>query len=459
MPTDEIGLKSENYRPKIHFAPKKNWINDPNGLVYYDGEYHLFYQYNPFGNEWGHMSWGHAVSTNLIEWQELSVAIPEREYMIFSGSAFIDWENITGLGINNKPPMLAYFTAFDSKKNLQTQCLAYSNDRGRTFEMYQSNPIIDLGIEHHRDPNVFWHQDSNSYIMLVALPQTHQVEIYRSSDLLNWTIASVFGPFGNTGGQWECPALILIPNLDKKSRSRWVLKIDVDKNIINDGAGSQYFVGEFDGYNFIPDLICGKPTAHITDNGRDFYAAINWTNLPSKHQNPIWIGWMSNHQTGKFFPTDPWRGSMTIPRELFIYENEGVALLGQRPIPDLGNYVDAINVNLTNQKSTALKSGNSMEVLKPTEIKLSIDNSSKISKAEFVDFEGVLLSIEWDFKSKIVTLIDRDFKIFTSSFELILNELNLSFIIDSCSVEVFINGGRQVFTQCIFPSGTICFRT
>ena len=202
---------ADPYRPVFHYTPRRNWMNDPNGLVYFEGEYHLFYQYNPFGSQWGHMSWGHAVSPDLIHWTELPVAIPENDQMIFSGCAVIDRHNVSGLGDGESPAMLAFFTAFDRETEIQSQHLAYSLDRGRTFVHYKGNPLIDLDLLHFRDPKVFYHAPSAAWVMVVALSRDHKVQFYRSTNLLDWALASEFGPAGSTSGQWECPDLMLVP--------------------------------------------------------------------------------------------------------------------------------------------------------------------------------------------------------------------------------------------------------
>src|SRR5579872_5698392 len=207
VPRNALPLDSPaRYRPRYHFTPRRNWMNDPNGLVYFAGEYHLFFQHNPCGDQWGHMSWGHAVSRDLVTWEELPVAIPETDReMIFSGCLVIDWKNVSGLGGGSEPPFLAFYTGYDAKTDIQRQCLAFSHDRGRTFTFYEGNPLIDLGMAHFRDPKVFYHEDSAAWVMAVSLPREHRIVFYRSRNLLQWTLAGSFGPAGATSGQWECP--------------------------------------------------------------------------------------------------------------------------------------------------------------------------------------------------------------------------------------------------------------
>ena len=196
----------EPFRPQFHYTPAKNWMNDPNGLVYYKGEYHLFYQYNPFGSQWGHMSWGHAVSRDLVHWHELPVAIPEQgDELVFSGSAVVDKDNTSGFGTRANPPMVAIYTA--AKPGSQAQALAYSIDRGRTFKRYSGNPVLDIGSGEFRDPKVFWYAPAHEWRMVVSKAVERKIAIYRSPNLKDWTHLSDFGPANATGGVWECPDL------------------------------------------------------------------------------------------------------------------------------------------------------------------------------------------------------------------------------------------------------------
>jgi levanase len=236
---------AEPYRPQFHFTPAQNWMNDPNGLVYYAGEYHLFFQHNPFGNTWGHMSWGHAVSRDLVHWQELPVAIPELgDEMAFSGGAVVDHENTSGLGTRENPPMVAIYTA--AKPGDQEQALAYSLDKGRTWTRYAGNPVLDIDDPEFRDPKVFWYAPERKWVMVVARAVARRIELYSSPNLKDWTYMSDFGPAGAVGGVWECPDLF---ELDGK----WVMVVNLNPGAINGGSGGQYFVGGFDGMTFTAD--------------------------------------------------------------------------------------------------------------------------------------------------------------------------------------------------------------
>lgn len=243
----------EPYRPQFHFTPEKNWMNDPNGLVYYAGEYHLFYQYNPFGNTWGHMSWGHAVSPDMVHWKHLPLALPEADgVMIFSGSAVVDWHNTSGFGQDGKPPMVAIYTGYNTTNNLQYQCIAYSNDKGRTWTKYAGNPVINIHSENFRDPKVQWYEPTKSWLMTVSLSALHKVRFYSSKDIKHWTLLSEFGPAGGIAGVWECPDLFQLP-VQGTDEKRWVLAVNMNPGSIAGGSGGQYFVGQFDGTRFTAD--------------------------------------------------------------------------------------------------------------------------------------------------------------------------------------------------------------
>ncbi|WP_340384852.1 GH32 C-terminal domain-containing protein [Streptomyces sp. SS7] len=242
---------SETYRPQFHFTPEKNWMNDPNGLVYYKGEYHLFYQYNPDGTSWGDMSWGHAVSTDLVHWQQLPLALShDDKEMVFSGSAVVDENNTTGFGTTKNPPLVAIYTSHDKTTGIQSQALAYSTDRGRTWTKYRGNPVIDIGSRDFRDPKVQWYAPTKSWLMTVSLSAEHKVRFYSSKNLKDWTRLSEFGPAGATGGVWECPDLFPLAVDGDTDNVKWVLVVNINPGGIAGGSAAQYFVGDFDGTTF-----------------------------------------------------------------------------------------------------------------------------------------------------------------------------------------------------------------
>jgi len=232
-------------RPVLHFTPPKNWTNDPNGLIWLDGEYHLFYQYNPQGDQWGHMSWGHAVSKDLFAWEHLPVAIPESDgVMAFSGTAVFDRSNTSGFGTAEHPPLVAVYTGHDERAQRQRQNLAYSTDHGRTFTKYAGNPVIDLNVQDFRDPKVFWHAPTKRWIMVVSLAAEKRALFYASEDLKKWTKLSEFGPAGRRDvPNWECPDFFELPVGGNAADTRWVLVINVGGNGPVGGSGCEYFVG------------------------------------------------------------------------------------------------------------------------------------------------------------------------------------------------------------------------
>jgi fructan beta-fructosidase len=319
-------LYKEKYRPQFHFTPEKNWMNDPNGLVYHKGEYHLFYQHNPFGNRWGHMSWGHAVSNDLSHWKQLPVAIYEQDSVaIFSGSAVMDKNNTTGFARNTtEVPMVAIYTAHviaDSTKPdnyRQEQHIAYSLDNGRTFTKYQGNPVLDIGKKDFRDPKVFWHEPTKKWIMLVVLAQEHIVKFYNSPDLKKWTHISDFGPAGDYAEIWECSDLLEVPVQNETGKKKWVL-------INSQQYTMQYFVGDFDGKKFISQNPANK--IYRPDYGPDYYAAITYNDLPANHPS-ILIGWVNNWKYANDLPTHPWKSAMALPRMLSLEKrnNEWILL-------------------------------------------------------------------------------------------------------------------------------------
>lgn len=316
-------------RPHYHYATAANWLSDPNGLVYHTGEWHLFYQYNPEGEGWGHMSWGHAVSPDLAVWTELPVAIAETESdMIFSGSAVIDRTNSASFGSD---AMVAIYTASARHgPQRQSQALAYSQDAGRSFEIYPGNPVIDLQMADFRDPNVFWHGPTARWIMVVVLSNENRALIFASNNLKQWDEVSEISGAGAPGRIWECPLLIELP-VDGTQTSRWLFKVDV----LHDapGSGAIYQTGTFDGFRFAPDGPAQAPLWQLADHGRDFYAAIAWHEPRDATGRPAWIGWIGNHAYQGQLPIKGWRGAMSLPRRISLIETAGRYRLRQEVEP------------------------------------------------------------------------------------------------------------------------------
>lgn len=456
----------EKHRPVFHYSPKRNWMNDPNGLVWFEGEYHLFYQYNPHGIEWGHMSWGHAVSTDLVRWVELPVAIPEGKAMIFSGSAIVDHDNVSGLGDGINPPILAFYTEhFPEPGRIERQSLAYSNDRGRTFQQFAGNPLVDIGCANFRDPKVFYHGPSKAWIMIVALSQDFVINFYRSTNLLDWAPVSTFGPAGSVAGQWECADLFYCRIKDRLDEGRWVLKVDVDDGIVAGGSGSQYFVGDFDGYCFTCDPSCGGDVAQTVDCGPDFYASASWSNLPSDQPDPLFLAWMSNQQSGRYYPTSPWRGVMSVPRTLQLVDRHGVLTLTQTPVASLASLRE-------NESSCE---GQVLAGLAPTilaqdfecaDIEFTLQpEPDAVAVLELGSGDRNLLRIELDRGNNMIRFhrvedlaISSHYERSTSRAVDMPGGIALRVLVDRSTVEIFVNGGELVYSVCLFPRGTLFLR-
>jgi fructan beta-fructosidase len=325
----------EPLRPRFHFTPARNFMNDPNGLIFHDGEYHLFYQHNPFGEQWGHMSWGHAVSPDLLHWKHLPVALREEGgIMIFSGSVVSDPDDTSGLCRPRGPSCLvAIYTGHGHGR--QTQNLASSVDRGRTWTKYAGNPVLDLGRKDFRDPKVFWHAPGRRWVMVSVIPDEHKVRFFGSPDLKRWEVLSDFGPAGATGGVWECPDLYPLPVDGDPANVRWLLDVDINPGGRAGGSGGQYFVGTFDGTRFVSDNP--PDTTLWVDYGKDFYATLSFADVPPSDGRRIWMGWMSNWLYANVEPTSPWRGIQSVPRVLGLRRlPEGIRLV-QAPIAELGS--------------------------------------------------------------------------------------------------------------------------
>jgi fructan beta-fructosidase len=338
------------WRPKIHFSAPPNWINDPNGPILLNGQYHLFFQLNPFGDQWGHMSWGHAVSPDLAHWKQLPVAIPEEKGVaIFSGSTVEDRDNTSGLcgeaGQKTPDCLVAIYTGASEAK--QNQNLAVSRDGGTTWTKYSGNPVIDLGLKNFRDPKVFWYTPTQSWVMVVSLADQHKVRFYRSKNLRQWEQTSEFGPAGSISGVWECPDLMELPVREQPGKheaegkivdSRWVLSVNVNPGGPAGGSADQYFVGQFDGAHFTEDHPGSGP--HWADWGKDFYASTSFSGT-APGQDRLWIGWMGNWQYADKLPALPGRGEMSVARSISLRQppahtsltpSQERLLLVQRPL-------------------------------------------------------------------------------------------------------------------------------
>jgi len=454
------------YRPQVHFSPHHNWTNDPNGLVYFEGEYHLFFQYNPFGDRWGHMSLGHAFSRDLVHWQELPVALPEENgVMIFTGSTVVDNNNTSGFCTGGKPCLVAIYTGhtpkIDTHPALQTQNLAYSNDRGRTWTKFTGNPVLNLNLPDFRDPGVFWSAQGKRWVMAVALPRDRRVRFYGSPDLKHWDLLSEFGPAGATGGVWECPTLFEAPVEGENGGTRWVLKVGLNPGALQGGSGEQYFVGRFDGTRFVNE----NPDSQTlwTDYGKDCYCALTFNGL-AKSAKPVMLGWMNNWQYANQVPTSPWRGQMTAPRQLALRKyREGLRLVQQPVVRHSESKQKHLRLSDQTGKEINQALRNNPIVREPFEIRatLSLGAADEIGW-KLLGSDGTATTVGYD-KKRQELFVDRahsgvvDFSPYFPTRTAVplpaSDSLELDILVDRSSVEVFAQQGRVAITNLVFPLG------
>ena len=331
-------------------------MNDPNGLVYFNGVYHLFYQYNPYGNTWGHMHWGHAISKDLVYWENLPIALyPDKLGMIFSGSCVVDWNNSSGFFKEGEGLVAVYTNSLmtnNSDIEIQQQSIAYSEDDiGFWWNKYINNPVIpNYQFKDFRDPKVIWHEETCRWVMVLA--NGDRVKFYASQDLKSWEYLSEFGMNeGSHEGVFECPDLFQL-QIEGENATKWILKVDINKGAIAGGSGGQYFIGHFDGINFKNDNP--PETVLWIDYGKDFYAAQSYFNLSSKRR--VWIAWINNWEYAQKVPTEVWRGNFTIPREVKLKKVKEKIRIFQEPIIELEKLRIAKTrlENLTLNKNTSI---------------------------------------------------------------------------------------------------------
>lgn len=448
---------TEAHRPQIHFSPAAHWMNDPNGMLYYNNQYHLFYQYYPDSTVWGPMHWGHAVSKDMMQWQHLPIALyPDSLGYIFSGSAVADINNTSGFGQEGKVPLVAIFTHHDPKgekagtSTYQNQSIAYSLDDGKTWTKYAGNPVLkNPGIKDFRDPKVSWYEAGKKWVMTLAT--LDHITFYSSPDLKNWTKESEFGKeVGAHGGVWECPDLF---PLDYNGQKIWVLIVNINPGGPNAGSATQYFTGQFDGSKFTPY----QTDTRWLDYGPDEYAGITWSNTGNRR---IFLGWMSNWLYADRVPTSPWRSAMTVPRDLGIEKVGEKYLATSTPSPELNNLyttamVDA-NINATNYDLTA-KAG---KITGPFRLHLTSENLESFSLS-FSNNLGENLVVGYD-KAGNNYFIDR-----TKSGDVSFQKdfaarhtaprfagaagTDITLIVDNASVELFADNGLSTMTEIYFP--------
>ncbi len=451
--------KEEVHRPQVHFSPKENWINDPNGMVYHKGIYHLFFQYHPYSSVWGPMHWGHATSRDMIHWKREPIAIyPDSLGTIFSGSAVVDKNNTSGFGKNGQLPLVAIFTHHDPKgekagrNDFQNQSIAYSLDNGKTWKKYAQNPVLkNPGITDFRDPKVMWYEPDKKWIMTLATKD--DITFYSSPDLKNWKKESEFGKgIGAHGGVWECPDLF---PLDDNGKKVWVLIVNLNPGGPNKGSATQYFLGDFDGENFSPF----NTNVKWLDYGPDEYAGITWSNTGNRI---IFIGWMSNWMYANVVPTEKWRNAMTIPRELKLKHVGKDIFIASKPVPEISGIqakpVIAQNIKIAKSINIADKTG---KVKFPCRLNLNMEGIKDFSLVLSNDMgEEVVIGFD---KKRNQYFIDRtksgktdfqkDFAARHVAPRLTDNtKMNITLVIDVSSVELFADDGLTVMTEIFFPN-------
>jgi fructan beta-fructosidase len=453
----------QDWRPQFHFTPPQNFMNDANGTVFYKGEYHLFYQYNPEGNVWGHMSWGHAISTDMVHWQNLPVALHEDpgNYMIYSGSAVVDWENTSGLCKNPDPRdhscLVAIYTG--AYKDRQKQHIAFSNDRGRTWTNYSGNPVADLDASDFRDPNVFWYAPQHKWVIVAVLADERTLVILDSPDLKHWTKRSTFGPAGDTAGQWECPDLFELP-VEGSGEKKWVLIINRNPGAPAGGTGVRYLIGKFDGTIFtseVPDT-----PALWADWGKDFYATNTWKDVPVSNGRHLWIGWFSNWKYANTEPTVLWRGAQSIPRTLMLRRYADGLRLVQRPVRELETLrrekLQIANVSIAEANQKIRDSRTKGEVyeleadLQPVQ---AGDIGFRLRKGKDVEtlvgFDAVHSEVYVDRTHSGEISFSKDFPGRHSAEIEKGGSIKFHIFVDRSSVEVFVNDGERVLSERIYP--------
>lgn len=455
------------WRPRLHFTPRKGWMNDPCGLVYWSGEYHLFYQYNPDSTHWGSIHWGHAVSSDLFGWRELPIALqPDRDNgMVFTGSTVFDRQNRSGL-FNGSGGLVALYTGAleDTKLDhlVESQCLAYSVDAYNWSKLHGSAVLPNNGSRNFRDPKAFYHEPTDRWIMVLAVG--NEVRFYGSQDLRSWQYLSAFGAeLGNHDGVWECPDMLYLPVRNGRGEGRWVLVIHVGKDLSPEYAGAQYFVGHFDGESFQ-----AHQRGQWVDAGHDFYAAQSWANLPAEGERTIWIAWASHWAYSHDTPTEQWRGVLTLPRQLELVKACNQFVLAQSPVQELqalrqqsiAGHLIQNNSSATMQFSIQQDEAVDLLVQPPVGSSIRIELNFGFGRLLLVELNGSTGGVTVD-RGKL------GMERYSGSFHprsyaepvLSSDEVpggDIRIIWDRSIIEVFARGGILVFTDLVFAPTPLC---
>ena len=451
----------EKFRPAFHHTPDYGWMNDPNGMVYADSLWHLCYQWNPYGSKWANMTWGHATSRDLIHWERQEPTIlPDGLGMIFSGSSAIDHHNSAGFGKD------AIVTLYTSAAASQMQSLAYSTDGGNTFTKYPGNPVITMETE-ARDPNMFWDEAHQQWVMLLAHALEKEMLIYTSPDLKQWTLASRFGKgMGAQGGVWECPDLFELPvSGSTGNEKKWALVCNLNPGGPFGGSATQYFIGDFDGTTFKADTdTTGTIPTKWMDYGKDHYAAVSWSDAPNNRRTVI--GWMSNWQYAAEVPTLQYRSANTLPREMGIFKDtDGQYYLSSTPSPEL----EALRGGLHHQsrrfslgksdKTISLPTQNDgiCEILLDIEARkgqvLTLTLANKAGERVVLTYDSDKETLAFDRTQSGIVNFSQDFPAVTvAPTHRHDGKLSLRIFVDRSSMEVFEKEGRLAMTNLVFPN-------
>lgn len=425
----------EYYRPAVHHTPRYGWMNDPNGMFYKDGVYHLYFQYNPYGSQWENMTWGHSTSTDLMHWTPQPLAIePDALGTIFSGSCVVDHNNAAGFG---NDAVLAFYTSAAAN---QVQCMAVSRDNGATFEKFDKNPILTAPIPDFRDPKVIYHEATGRWILVMASGQ--EMRFYSSSDLKQWTYESSFGTtYGCHDGVWECPDLMCLP-VRGTGDKRWVLLCNINPGGPFGGSATQYFVGNFDGHRFTCDDA--PQVTKWMDYGKDHYATVTFNNAPSDRH--IALAWMSNWQYANQVPTHQFRSTNSLPRDLDLYRSDDGGLwLGVTPSPEIAAARGKAVKNIA-------QAGDAYELV--------IDIDKPLATIEFTNAnrEKVILTCDAVNRTFSFDRNEAGVSDFSDAFAAVTTAplhapvKQLRVFVDRCSMEVFDNEGRLSMTNLVFPT-------
>lgn len=448
----------EKYRPAFHHTPRYGWMNDPNGMFYKDGRWHLYYQYNPYGSKWQNMTWGHSVSDDLVNWEHLPEAIrPNGLGSVFSGSCAVDHDNTAGFGSD------AVIALYTSAGTSQMQSLASSTDDGLTFNIYPSNPVLTLESE-ARDPKVFWNDSTKEWNMILAHALDHEMLIFTSPDMKSWTLQSSFGKgLGAQGGVWECPDLFELPvaGTDEK---KWVLLCNINPDGPFGGSGTQYFVGDFDGKTFKADTdAAGNVSTKWLDYGKDHYATVTWSDAPGGRR--VALGWMSNWQYAADVPTMQFRSANTLPREMGLFRApDGEVYASSAPSPELealrGKLAAKVKKTTVGRKarSFALPSENGgiceilmdIEASKAKTVNVVFSNSQ--GEKVVMQYDPAAATLSFDRTQSGITDFSEGFPAVTvTPTHEASGRIALRIFVDRSSMEVFGNDGEFVMTNLVFP--------